>query len=96
MSGLRQQRRRVHELTSGSYSVLDWSFFLVQRKNAVAKTKLLRKIVGAWGFEPQTLTVPAFSEMLNNPLFTLRKVSKTDLEPPLHKILQVIVHRNAP
>lgn len=36
--------------------------------------------------------LPAFTEMLNNPMFTFRKVIKADLKPPLHKISQLILH----
>jgi hypothetical protein len=68
MSCLRQQRRRVHELNLGKLIHLCIlhldSSFLEQQKSAVVRAKLLKrlavvraKIVGAWGFEPQTRTV---------------------------------------
>jgi hypothetical protein len=36
--------------------------------------------------------MPAFAEMLNNPMFNFRKVIKADLKSLLHKIWQVILH----
>ena len=60
MSGLRQQRHRVHELTWGSYSIyayLIWIGVFWSNRKRGREAKLLKGLVGAWGFEPQTPTV---------------------------------------
>jgi hypothetical protein len=36
--------------------------------------------------------MPAFAEMLNNPMFNFRKLIKADVKSLLHKIWQVILH----
>jgi hypothetical protein len=38
-----------------------------------------------------TIDMPAFAEMLNNPMFNFRKVIKADLKSLLHNLWQVIL-----
>jgi hypothetical protein len=51
-------RRRMKPLSDYKWIVLD------QRKNRVLRAKLLKEMVGAWGFEPQIPTVSKTFEAL--------------------------------